>query len=306
MSAPLVSVTIPCYQQLALAARCIDSVRQQSFRDFELTLLDDGSSEEYRNYVDSLGDSRVSYRSNHERLGAMRNMFQAITFGRARYTLAFHEDDVLGVGYLAAAVEILERYPECGFVVGELRFFESALPDGPQPSQVTSPSFELVNSGADFVRSIFRGTDPMFGSVVYRRAALDPLKPALDEMGTLCDRPFLLSLLKRWRGAVIKEPRVYCRRHDAADGRHESLTAAHVRELLRAYRGALPNRMSLADRRAFSHYTQAWLPQLHRLIPAGRRPPFRDLLMDAWRDGAFDPFVMGLSGARLVVRSLLR
>src|SRR4051812_39892708 len=121
---PLLSINIPCYRQIAAARRCIDAMLAQSFEDFELTLFDDGASDEYRTMVESLGDDRVQYRRNDARLGAMRNMFRSITAGRGKYTLAFHEDDLAGVHYLSTAIAILEADPTCGFVAGELREFE--------------------------------------------------------------------------------------------------------------------------------------------------------------------------------------
>jgi len=104
---PLVSINIPCYHQLEHARRCLDSLLAQTFGDFAITLLDDGASDEYREYVTSLGDARVRYQRNPERLGAMRNMFQAITAGRGTYSMAFHEDDLLGSHYHATAVRFL-------------------------------------------------------------------------------------------------------------------------------------------------------------------------------------------------------
>jgi len=79
--ASLVSINVPCYRQLAQARRCVDSILAQSFRDFDLTLIDDGESDEYREYVRNIGDARVRYERNPSRLGAMGNMFQAITAG---------------------------------------------------------------------------------------------------------------------------------------------------------------------------------------------------------------------------------
>ena len=69
---PLVSITIPCYRNLDQARRCVSSILAQSWQDFELTLLDDGGSDDYRDYVASLGDARVRYQRNPERRGAMR------------------------------------------------------------------------------------------------------------------------------------------------------------------------------------------------------------------------------------------
>src|SRR5512143_689198 len=123
--APLVSVTVPCYRQLPLNRRAVDSIRAQTFSNLEIMLLDDGASDEYRRYVRDLGDPRVTYVRNPARLGAMRNMFAAIDAGRGQYTMAFHEDDLLGAGYIQAAVGILESHPRCAFVTAELTEFTS-------------------------------------------------------------------------------------------------------------------------------------------------------------------------------------
>src|SRR5205823_5874669 len=119
--APLVSINIPCYRQLPLARRCVDAMLAQTLGDVEITLYDDGQSDDYRDLVESIGDPRLRYRRNPVRLGAMQNMFHAITAGRGKYTIAFHEDDLLGSHYLETAVAILESDPSCGFVGGEMR-----------------------------------------------------------------------------------------------------------------------------------------------------------------------------------------
>ena len=74
---PQVSVNVPCYHQLDLARRSIRSILNQSLPDIEVTLLDDGASDEYREWAAGLGDARVTYHRNPSRLGAMRNMFAA-------------------------------------------------------------------------------------------------------------------------------------------------------------------------------------------------------------------------------------
>src|SRR5437868_6540075 len=129
----MISVAVPCYRQLDLARRALDSIRAQTYSDLEIILLDDGESDEYAEYVDSLGDSRVSYRRNPERLGAMRNMFGAITAGSGEFTMAFHEDDLLSRTYLATAVAFLEGHRACGFIACQLREFSAE----PTPDELT-------------------------------------------------------------------------------------------------------------------------------------------------------------------------
>jgi glycosyltransferase involved in cell wall biosynthesis len=301
---PLVSINLPCYRQLDLARRAVDSIRAQSFANLEVTLLDDGASDEYRSYVESLGDARVHYRRNPERLGAMRNMFAAIGAGDRQYTMAFHEDDLLSADYIAAAVGILESHPTCAFVACELREFQAEPSADELGRPVSHPAYESYATGADLVRGIIRGVEPMFGSVVYRRAALEGAHPDHESFATLVDRPFLLSILERgWTAAVIREPLVWYRRHGDGDTRHLAMTTDHVLQLFRTYRAWLPKQWNKRDRALFFSYTGYWLFELYRLTPPENRPPVWRFLFRAWREGLYSPRARGRFGLRQIQRA---
>ena len=305
LTAPLVSVNIPCYHQLDHVRRAVECLRAQTQADLEITLLDDGASDAYREYVASLGDPRVRYQRNPERLGAMRNMFQAIVAGRGRYTMAFHEDDLVGRHYLAAAVRILERDPACGFVAGELHEFVTEPPPGALAAPADRPAVTAFSSPAEFLRQIFRGVEPMFGSIVYRRAAVEQLTPRLDEFATLVDRPFLLQILERWSGAIIRDALVWYRRHDDGGARHLAMSGEHILRLLRAYRAAFPARLSAADRALFYGYTGYWLFTLYGLLPPAARPPLRGFVLRAWRERLYNPRWSTGIGKKRLMRLLL-
>jgi glycosyltransferase involved in cell wall biosynthesis len=302
---PLVSINIPGYHQLAELRRCVASMLAQSLGDFEITVLDDGASDEYRHYVESIGDTRVRYHRNPERLGAMRNMFQAITTGRGKYTIAFHEDDLLGSHYLATAVSILERDPSCGFVGGELREFQVEPSADTLRLRPEHPAIERYVSGADFLRAIFRGVEPMFGSIVYRRSAIAGLRPDHERYATLVDRPFLLSILAGWSGAIIREPLVWYGTHGDGDRRHLAMTTGHILKLLSLYRETLPVRLSRDDRALFYSYSGYWLFVLYHLTPIAGRSPLRRFVFEAWRAGLYHPrWSRGYGRKRLIALML--
>src|SRR5262245_52011358 len=206
---PRVSVNIPCYHQLAHARRCVESIRAQTLEDIEITLLDDGASDEYREWVAALDDPRVRYQRNPTRLGAMRNMFAAITAGRGAYTLAFHEDDLLGSHYLEIAAGILDRDPSCGFVGCDMREFDREPSAEALAWAPPAPAIDRYPSADAFVRALLAGVNPMFGSILYRRAAVAGVAADHDRFATLVDRPFLLAIMARWSAAVVREPLVW-------------------------------------------------------------------------------------------------
>ena len=300
LTSPLVSISIPCYHQLDHARRSIACLRAQTIADLEITLLDDGASDAYRDYVAALGDPRVRYQRNPERLGAMRNMFQAISAGRGTYSLAFHEDDLVGSHYLATAVSILERDPRCGFVAGELRQFDAEPSAEALAAPADDPGVAAFTSPAGFLREVFRGVEPMFGSIVYRRAALAGVSPPHQEFATLADRPFLLRILERWSGAIVRDPLVWYRKHGESDDRHVAMNAEHILRLFKLYRAAFPARLSADDRALFYGYTGYALFTLYGLLPPAARPTLRRFVIRAWREGLYDPrWSSGLGRKRL-------
>ena len=302
---PLVSINIPCYHQVTAARRCIEAMLAQSFRDFEITLLDDGSSDEYAGLVESLADARVRYQRNPVRLGAMRNIFQSIAAGRGKYTLAFHEDDLAGVHYLATAVGILESDPACGFVGGELREFVQPPPADVLGMLPSPPAVERFATRAEFLRLIFRGVEPMFGSIVYRRAAVSGLAAAHEQFATLVDRPFLMSILDSWSGAIVRDPLVWYGRHGDGDVRHLPMTTDHILQLFATYRAALPAPLSAEDRSLFYSYAGYWLFTLYRLTPPAGQSPLRRFVLRAWRDGLYNPkWSAGYGRKRLIALML--
>jgi hypothetical protein len=295
---------MPCYRQLPLARQAIASVLAQDFADFELTLMDDGASDEYREFAQSLSDSRVRYERNLRRRGAMANMFHAIVSGRARYTIAFHEDDLMAPGYLRAAVDRLDADPLCGFVATPLRAFRDELPDADRKSGDTE--WAEFKTPADFLRSVFRGVEPMFGSVVYRRAAVDGVSPDHDRYSTLVDRPFLLAILERWTGALVADPPMaWYREHGEGDSRNRAMSGDHILQLLETYRAVFPAQMTADDRSLLLGYTGYWLPALLAMVPAEAQPPRHRVLFRAWRNGLYDPRRSRSYGRKRLIASML-
>ncbi|MGH7462336.1 MAG: glycosyltransferase family 2 protein, partial [Longimicrobiales bacterium] len=75
MSAPLVSVIIPTYNRMNLLRQAVQSVRAQSYEHWELIVVDDGSTDGTRAFLEGLADSKVRLISmSHSGVtGAVRN-----------------------------------------------------------------------------------------------------------------------------------------------------------------------------------------------------------------------------------------
>ena len=105
---PTVSVIIPSYNRVLLLKEAIDSVLAQDFEDFELIVVDDGSTDATAEFLDTYPDICV-LRQEHRGVSAARNAGIARASGQF---LAFLDSDDLWLpGKLTAQVAFLNRHP---------------------------------------------------------------------------------------------------------------------------------------------------------------------------------------------------
>jgi glycosyltransferase involved in cell wall biosynthesis len=120
---PKVSVIIPCYNLGAYVDEAVDSVLAQTFQDFEIIVVDDGSTEPSTMRLMGNYDRPKTHvlRTKNQGLATARNI--GITQARGKYILPLDADDKIGNSYLAKASMILDTRPEIGIVYCRARFF---------------------------------------------------------------------------------------------------------------------------------------------------------------------------------------
>ncbi len=156
LDSPLVSVIIPCYNGGELLAETIASVHLQTFRDFEVIVVDDGSDDPVTiKLLDKLADSDfILLRTANCGVAAARNT--AITAAQGRYILPLDADDLLVPEFLEKMVHILEQQPEIGIVGTDARLF--GMSDKIKRLPVFSVK-RLLSENLLFASSLFRKTD---------------------------------------------------------------------------------------------------------------------------------------------------
>ena len=106
MAAPFFSVVIPVYNRAAALARAIASVRAQSFADFEIVVVDDGSKDDPRAVIEALNDPRIRFiRQDNAGGGAARNT--GIDHAQGAFVAFLDSDDAFLPQHLQAMHELL-------------------------------------------------------------------------------------------------------------------------------------------------------------------------------------------------------
>lgn len=120
---PKVSVIIPCYNQGQYVNEVVQSVLGQTCDDFEIIIVNDGSTDEFtNNLLSSYNGEKINviHTANQGLSEARNNGIRAST---GKYILPLDVDDKIGVDYLAEAIKVLDADPETGIVYCEAEYF---------------------------------------------------------------------------------------------------------------------------------------------------------------------------------------
>ena len=115
---PVVSVIIPCYNTAEYLAEAINSVLTQTFGDFEIIVVDDGSTDNTADVTASFNDSCIYYVRHPENKGLAAARNTGIRHSKGRYLTFLDADDYFLPHKLKDQVSFLDNYNIYGLVVG--------------------------------------------------------------------------------------------------------------------------------------------------------------------------------------------
>src|SRR5215217_263451 len=136
LDAALVSVVIPCYNQAHFLGEAIESVLAQSYPNFEVVVVDDGSMDNTSEVASRYPEVRY-VRQDNQGLSAARN--KGVSQSKGSYLVFLDADDRLLPQALEVGVRCLEAHPECAFASGKYR---NIAADGSSLSTPEQPYIE--------------------------------------------------------------------------------------------------------------------------------------------------------------------
>lgn len=125
LSTPLVSVVMPAYNQADYIRDAINSVLNQSYQNWELIVVDDGSPDNVAEVVGSFSDTRIRFIHTENRgVSAARNL--AISKANAEYILPLDADDTIEPSYMEKCIDRFLTHPSTDVVYCKWHYFGSA------------------------------------------------------------------------------------------------------------------------------------------------------------------------------------
>ena len=127
----LVSIILPTYNRAAVLPHAINSVLAQSYRHFELIIVDDNSPDDTRAVVDSFQDSRIRYVKNEPNLRLPRALNRGFSLAQGELLTWTSDDNLLCPNAIEKMVALIQQKP-CDFVYADYYLF-SDLDSNNQP-----------------------------------------------------------------------------------------------------------------------------------------------------------------------------
>jgi len=111
---PLLSVGLPVYNGEKYLAQAIEAILAQTFRDFELIISDNGSTDATATICQKFvkNDSRVRYSRNSENLGVAANYNRTVHLARGEFFRWATYDDLMAPELFEKCIEVLEENPK--------------------------------------------------------------------------------------------------------------------------------------------------------------------------------------------------
>lgn len=116
MTTPSVSIVLPTYNRSVTLSRAIDSILQQTYTDFELIIVDDGSTDATKSKVEEYSDARIRY-VYQDNAGASVARNTGIQLARAPYIAFQDSDDEWLLNKLSEQMKVLKTHSSARVVI---------------------------------------------------------------------------------------------------------------------------------------------------------------------------------------------
>ena len=140
---PRVSVIMPAYNVEKYIGEAIESILNQTFKDFEFIIINDGSTDNTANIIKQYAkkDKRIKFIDNKDNRGFIARLNDCLNIAKGEYIAKMDSDDISLPTRLEKQVEFLDKHPDYGMVGCWLKAFQSDSFTRYYPSEVRITDF---------------------------------------------------------------------------------------------------------------------------------------------------------------------
>lgn len=197
-----VSIIIPTYNRADVLPASVESVLRQTYSDFELLLVDDGSTDHTESVINSIPDSRIRYLRLSENRGVAAARNEGIRQAAYDYIAFQDSDDYWKEDKLEKQMNFLTERPDAGLLYCP---YECRKADG-SVILVPGPNIPPEEKQGNIYRHMLRRNTIGTPGVLVRRQCLDKSGLFLETLTCLEDWELFLRISKDHEIAFLDEP----------------------------------------------------------------------------------------------------
>ena len=224
---PLVSVVVPTYNYAQFIGEAVDSLKAQTYSNWECIIVDDGSTDATAEVVTKLAneEARVKYfRQQNQRQAAAKNL--GLEHAAGKYVQFLDADDRIEPRKLQHQVEYLERHAEVDIVYGGVRYFTAAGIDESLHS-VDDDNLPwmpgISGQGPELIAVLLRKNNMVINAALVRRRVIDEIGPFDKRLPPAEDWDYWLRCAtagKRFQYDDVEGARALVRAHSVSSSRN--------------------------------------------------------------------------------------
>lgn len=206
----VISVVMSTYNTpVSFLKEAVDSILNQTFRDFEYIIIDDGSNDDSLEYLHSLSDPRIRIIRNEKNIGLTKSLNIGFRAARGKYIARMDSDDISFPERFEKQLAFMEKHPDviaCGAKTIDL---------DPKKAPVKKVRGRVWEDFENYrVRMLFGNPGPNHSTVFIRRALLNQFHIEYDE-NLICAQDYGLfaSIVQYGKISILPEPLIYYRHH---------------------------------------------------------------------------------------------
>jgi glycosyltransferase involved in cell wall biosynthesis len=253
MSMPKVSVVIPAYNVMAFLPETLESVLRQTFTDFEVLIVNDGSSDHIVEWAAQITDPRVQLISQeNQRVSAARNT--GIAHAKGEYVAFLDADDLWEPTKLAQQVHCLDNDPAIGLVYTWTRLVD-------QQNRPIGRVFASHIEGDVWYQLLENDPISSGSSPLVRRCCFDVVGVFDRSLAYAPDLDMWVRIAFRYPIAVIKEPLVRYRQYSTSFSKNRQGMIQDLRQVIEKTFQSVPLELLYLRNRCYASINLglAWL-----------------------------------------------
>jgi glycosyltransferase involved in cell wall biosynthesis len=233
---PLVSIVMPTYNRAHVLPYAIRSILNQTYTELELIIVDDNSTDNTRDVIESFKDERIKYIKNEPNLKLPRALNKGFSVANGAYLTWTSDDNTYANNAIEKMVASLKT-GNCDFVYADYFLF-AELDDAGNPMDARHARLPR--------RIQLEKTNHIGACFLYTRKVYEEIGDYDPELFLVEDYDYFIRITKLFTTCHIPEPLYFFRRHDDAlyCSRYAEVKAA---DALVRYKNALLNDAEVVD-----------------------------------------------------------